>query len=160
MWTKCLRKFHQSFVVNIKDLFLSFQTTICNLESWLVERFILVETVSVTSSPLIGVLILLSSPVVTIPQLSVAFITRREGVRSWLDDEFRTIFKRCVRFPASEVWFVMYGRTHVACSCGSSEVVNWLVVGSCIHHGSCTVPTTSCMQGGIGFWNLACVESR
>ena len=158
--SKCLRRFHRSLVAHIEGLFLSFQTTVCNLENWLVERFLLVEAVSVRSSILIGVLIRLGSPVVAIPQLPVAFVARGESVGSWLYDESRTIFKRCVWFPAPEVWFVMYGGTLEACPCSCSEVIDWLVVGCCIHHGSCAVTATGCVQGSISCWDKAGIESR
>lgn len=46
-----------------------------------------------------------------------------------------------------------------ACSGGSGEVVNWLVVGSRVHHGSGSVTTTGSVKGCVGAWDLACVKS-
>ena len=73
-WMVRLMRICRSFVKSIKDLLFSNETTICDLENGLVEWFILVVAVSVGSSHLISVLVLLCSPVISIPQLPVAFI--------------------------------------------------------------------------------------
>jgi len=75
-----LREFQLSLVAHIKDKFLSLQTAICDLKSRLVEWFVLVVAISVGCPHLIGMLVLLRYPPVTVPQLSVAFITGGERV--------------------------------------------------------------------------------
>lgn len=139
----CLRRFRCSLIANIEDLLLFDQTAICDSKSRLVEWFLLVEAVSVRCSHLIGVLVLLSPPAVTVPQLPVTFITRCESVRTRLHDELGTIFECHVWISAPPVRSVMNGWALEACSCCGSEVVFWLVVWSSVHHGPCTV-TAAC----------------
>ena len=71
----CSRELRCSFITSIEDLLFPDQTAICNFEYWLVEWLVLVVTISVGCSHLIGVLVPLSPPAVAIPQLPVAFIT-------------------------------------------------------------------------------------
>ena len=83
-WITCLRRFRCSFIASIEDLLFSDQTTVCNFEYRLVEWLILVVAVSVCCSHLIGMLVLLSPPAVTVPQLPIAFISRGKSVRAHL----------------------------------------------------------------------------
>ena len=83
-WMTCLRRFRCSFIANIEDLLFPDQTTVCNFEYRLMEWLILVVAVSVGCSHLIGVLVLLSPPAVTVPQLPIAFISRGKSVRAHL----------------------------------------------------------------------------
>lgn len=61
-WLVRLSRLRCSFVINIENLLFPDQTTGCDLESGLVEGFVLVETVSVGCSDLVSVLVLLCSP--------------------------------------------------------------------------------------------------
>ena len=128
-----------SFVSDIEDVLLSDKTTICDLQGWLMEWFVDIEAHSVAGSVLVGVLVLLSLPAFTVPQLSVAFIAGRVRVRSLGNDKLCTILEGAVRISASEVRSVVNLWALEACSGSGCEVVDRLVVGSSVHHGPCAV---------------------
>jgi len=69
-----------SLVFDIEDLLLSLQATIGNLKLRLVERLWLVEAITVRSPELVSVLILLSLPGCSIPELTIALVATLHGV--------------------------------------------------------------------------------
>ena len=113
------------------------------------EGLIDVHSHSVAGSVLIGVLVLFSGPTLTVPQLSVAFITGRVRVGPFGDDQFGTILERGVWISASVVWFVMHRWILEASSRRSREVVDRLVVRCSVHHSSGAVTTASSVERSI-----------
>jgi len=132
-----------SFVTHIKDLLFSDKTTVCDLQGRLMEWFVDIEAHSVAGSVLVGVLVLLSLPALTVPKLSVAFIAGGVGVRPLGNDELCTILEGAVGVSASEVGSVVNLWALEACPGGGCEVVDRLVVGSSVHHGSRAVTARS-----------------
>ena len=121
------------------------ETTIIDSQLRFVEGLVGVEAHSVACSVLVSVLILLSAPVLPVPELSVAFVARGVCVGPLGDDQLGTVFKGAVGVSRSQVWSVMDLWALEAGSGGRREVVFWLVVGSIIHHGPGAVTT----RGGV-----------
>ena len=63
-----------SFVSHIKHFLFLSQTSSSDFKLWLVEWFVLVESIPVGSSDLVSMLIFLCFPALTVPELPVAFI--------------------------------------------------------------------------------------
>ena len=76
-----------SFVGHVKDFLLPSQASSGDLELWLVEWLILVESIPVGGPDHVSVLVLLSLPALAVPQLSVAFVARAEGVGTGLNNQ-------------------------------------------------------------------------
>ena len=137
----------RSFVSDVEDLLLLPQAAIGNSEFWLVEGLVCVKAHPIASSVLVSVLVLLSSPVLAIPELSVAFIARGVGVGPLGDDKLCAVFEGAVWVPRSQVGSVMNLWAFEACPGSRCEVVSWLMVGGGIHHGSCAVTTGGGVEG-------------
>ena len=110
------------------------------------ERFSFIEVVSVGSSHDVCVLILFSPPRTAVPQLTIAFVTAGQRVRSARKFKFGQIFKGRFRVSASESGSIVHGRALKTCPCGSHVVIFRLKLFCGVHHGSQTVSATSCMQ--------------
>jgi len=124
-----------------------------------VEWLLNIEAHPVRSSVLVSVLVLLSSPVLAVPELSVTFIAGRICVRSLGNDQLCAVFKGAVGVPRSQVWSVVHRWALEAGPGSCCEVVNRLMVGSGVHHGSGAVTTRGGVEGCVRAGDLAGVES-
>ena len=82
-----------SLVGDVKDMLLASETAICDLELRLVERFRLIEAVTVRRSVLVSVHILLSFPGSAVPFLAVATVTSGERVRTLVHKQLGRVLK-------------------------------------------------------------------
>ena len=124
------------------------------------EGLVSIEAHPVGGSVLVGVLVLLSFPVLSVPELSVTFIPGRICVRSLGNDQLCTVFKGAVWVPRSQVWSVVHLWALEAGPGSCCEVIHRLMVGSGVHHGSGAVTTRSGVEGCVRAGDLAGVESR
>lgn len=149
-----------SFVSHIEDFLFFNKTSSGDLQFWLVERFVLVEAISVGSSDLVSVLVLLSLPALTIPELPVALITWSKGVWARLYDQFSWVFEGCVRVSGSVVGLIMSFRAQITGSGSGCEIIPRLHVWSSVHHGPGSITATSSVERTVSLWDLRCVETK
>ena len=149
-----------SFVSHIKDFLFFDEASSCDLQLWLVERLVLVEAISVGCSDLVSVLVLLSLPALTIPELPVALIAWGKSVWARLDNQFGWVFEGCVRVSSSVIGFIMSLRAQITGSGSSCEIISRLHVRSSVHHGPGPVAATGSMERTISLWDLRCVETK
>lgn len=124
------------------------------------EWLLNIEAHSVRCSVLVSVLVLLGSPALTVPELSVTFIAGRICVRPLGHDQLCAVFKGAVRVSRSQVWSVVHRWALEAGPGSCCEVVNWLMVGSGVHHSSGAITTRGGVERCVGAGDLAGVESR
>ena len=149
-----------SFVSHIEDFLFFNKTSSGDLQFWLVERFVLVEAISVGSSDLVSVLVLLSLPALTIPELPVALITWSKGVWARLYDQFSWVFEGCVRVSGSVVGLIMSFRAQITGSGSGCEIIPRLHVWSSVHHGPGSITATGSVERTVSLWDLRCVETK
>ena len=149
-----------SFVSHIEDFLFFNKTSSGDLQFWLVERFVLVEAISVGSSDLVSVLVLLSLPALTIPELPVALITWSKGVWARLYDQFSWVFEGCVRVSGSVVGLIMSFRAQITGSGSGCEIIPRLHVWSSVHHGPGSITATSSVERTVSLRDLRCVETK
>ena len=149
-----------SFVGHIEDFLFSVKTSSCDLQCWLVERFVLVEAVSVGSSDLVSVLVLLSLPALTVPKLPVALIAWSKGVWARLDDQFSWVFEGCVRVSGSVVWLIMSLRAQITGSGSGCEIIYRLHVWSSVHHGPSPITAAGSVERTVSLWDLRWVKTK
>ena len=149
----------RSLVSDIKDLLSSLQTTVCDLELWLVEGLGLVKAVTVRSSELIGVLVLLSLPGGTIPELAIALVATLHGVRASVHLELSSAAEVSCSVTGAPVRLVVNLWVVEASTSGGHEVVLGLMVLGSVEHGASAIPSATDFHGRIILWNQLGIES-
>lgn len=149
-----------SLVLNIEDELFGLEAAVVVAELGLVEGLGLVEAVSVSGTDLVSVLVLLSLPLSTVPQLSVRAITGSQLVGgNVLELELGTVLKSEVRVSVSPVGLGLGVGGRKGSSSGGCEVVKRVVVGSVSHHSGSTVSTASSLEGIIVTGNQSLVKA-
>ena len=149
-----------SFVFHIEDSLFFGEASSCDLQLWLVERLVLVEAISVGCSDLVSVLVLLSLPALTIPELPIALIAWSKSVWARLHNQLGWVFEGCVRVSSSVVGFIMSLWAQITGSGSSCEIISRLHVWSSVHHGPGPVAATGSMERTISLWDLRWVETK
>ena len=117
-----------SVVIGVEELLLSLQSSIVNMNGFLVESLRVIEVVSVTGSELVRVQVFLIHPVGSVPELAIAAIPRSQRVRSLVDLEFGTRLEGQRVVAVSPVWSVMLLWVQIAVTRCGGAVALWLVV--------------------------------
>jgi len=148
-----------SLVFNIEDLLLSLQATIGNLKLRLVERLWLVEAITVRSPELVSVLIFLSLPGCSIPELTIALVATLHGVGAPMHLQLLGVAEVGSVVTGAPVGLVMDLGVMEAVTSGSHPVVLGLVVRCSVEHSASTIPATTDLHCFVVLWNKLSVES-
>lgn len=149
-----------SFVFDVVDFLLLFQTTIIVYKSCLVEALCLIHILPVQSPCLVWVHVLLSAPICSIPQLSIRAITARKPFTlSWLHIQSFWAIKlhRLASVTPDCLWLITWiSETH---SGSGGRVVGRLHTFSSSLHGWFTILAACRVELVILLWNEGVVET-
>ena len=148
-----------SLVHGVKDLLFSPESTVGHLKLGLVERFLLVEVVSVGSAIHVWVEVLLSLPVGAIPELTVTLVAAGHGIGALVDLQLGGVFEGDGTVTASPIRLVMLLWAQVAGTRRCRKVVLWLMIRCSIEHGACAVATRAYLHRLVILWNQLRIES-